>query len=72
MESDGCVVNMRVICSWRLVRVRDESSLLGEGRMEITSGRSLRFVRWRQVGLLQGIVCCVQLKVGCDLFHVQW
>ena len=34
------------------VEVTDED----EGRIDITSGRSLRFVRWRQVGLPQGIV----------------
>ena len=30
-----------------------------EGRIDITSGRSLRFVRWRQVGLPQGIVAAM-------------
>ena len=48
-----------MICSWRLILGGESSEEVtdeDEGRMDITSGRSLRFVRWRQVGLLQGIV----------------
>ena len=58
---------MRVICSWRLGHLlrRGLSSVDDgdeEGKMEMTSGLSFRFVRWRQVGLLQGIVVVAMME----------